>query len=42
MTHWVATLTDEDPERMLPSEASMVKLFVTEVGQAGRRSRGCR
>jgi isovaleryl-CoA dehydrogenase len=31
MTHWVATLVDEDPERMLPQQASMVKLFVTEV-----------
>ena len=31
MTRWVATLTDEDPDRMLPREASMVKLFVTEV-----------
>ena len=31
MTRWVATLTDEDPGRMLPQEASMVKLFVTEV-----------
>jgi alkylation response protein AidB-like acyl-CoA dehydrogenase len=31
MTHWVATLTDEDPGRMLPREASMVKLHVTEV-----------
>jgi alkylation response protein AidB-like acyl-CoA dehydrogenase len=31
MTHWVATLVDEDPDRMLPREASMVKLFVTEV-----------
>ncbi|HEV7771314.1 MAG TPA: acyl-CoA dehydrogenase family protein [Solirubrobacterales bacterium] len=31
MTRWVATLTDEDPNRMLPREASMVKLFVTEV-----------
>ncbi|MBS1879441.1 MAG: acyl-CoA/acyl-ACP dehydrogenase [Actinobacteria bacterium] len=30
MTHWVATLTDEDPDRMLPQQASMVKLFVTE------------
>jgi isovaleryl-CoA dehydrogenase len=30
MTHWVATMTDEDPGRMLPREASMVKLFVTE------------
>ena len=33
MTHWVASLTDEDPEKMLPKEASMVKLFVTEVAQ---------
>jgi isovaleryl-CoA dehydrogenase len=33
MTHWVATLTDEDPDRMLPAEASMVKLFVTEAAQ---------
>jgi alkylation response protein AidB-like acyl-CoA dehydrogenase len=33
MTHWVATLTDEDPGRMLPREASMVKLFVTEAAK---------
>jgi alkylation response protein AidB-like acyl-CoA dehydrogenase len=33
MTHWVATLTDEDPDRMLPQEASMVKLFVTEAAK---------
>ena len=33
MTHWVATLVDEDPDRMLPQEASMVKLFVTEVAK---------
>ena len=33
MTWWVATLTDEDPDRMLPKEASMVKLFVTETAQ---------
>jgi isovaleryl-CoA dehydrogenase len=33
MTHWVATLTDEDPGRMLPREASMVKLFVTETAK---------
>ncbi len=33
MTHWVATLTDEDPGRMLPQEASMVKLFVTEAAK---------
>ncbi len=31
MTRWVATLTDEDPGRMLPREASMVKLHVTEI-----------
>jgi alkylation response protein AidB-like acyl-CoA dehydrogenase len=31
MTRWVATLNDEDPDRMLPQQASMVKLFVTEV-----------
>jgi alkylation response protein AidB-like acyl-CoA dehydrogenase len=30
MTWWVASLTDEDPDRMLPQQASMVKLFVTE------------
>lgn len=33
MTYWVASLTDEDPDRMLPREASMVKLFVTEVAK---------
>ena len=33
MTWWVATLIDEDPDRMLPKEASMVKLFVTETAQ---------
>jgi isovaleryl-CoA dehydrogenase len=33
MTHWVATLTDADPQRMLPQQASMVKLFVTEVAK---------
>jgi alkylation response protein AidB-like acyl-CoA dehydrogenase len=33
MTHWVASLTDEEPEKMLPKEASMVKLFVTETAQ---------
>ena len=31
MTRWVAALTDEDPDKMLPREASMVKLYVTEV-----------
>jgi len=33
MTYWVASLTDEDPDRMLPKEASMVKLYVTETAQ---------
>lgn len=33
MTYWVASLTDEDPGRMLPREASMVKLFVTETAK---------
>jgi isovaleryl-CoA dehydrogenase len=33
MTRWVASLTDEDPGRMLPREASMVKLYVTEVSK---------
>jgi isovaleryl-CoA dehydrogenase len=33
MTRWVASLVDEDPDRMLPREASMVKLFVTEAAR---------
>jgi alkylation response protein AidB-like acyl-CoA dehydrogenase len=33
MTRWVASLVDEDPDEMLPREASMVKLFVTEVAK---------
>jgi alkylation response protein AidB-like acyl-CoA dehydrogenase len=33
MTRWVATLTDEEPDKMLPREASMVKLYVTEVAK---------
>jgi isovaleryl-CoA dehydrogenase len=33
MTWWVASKTDEDPDRMLPREASMVKLFVTETAK---------
>ena len=33
MTYWVASKVDEDPDRMLPKEASMVKLFVTETAQ---------
>lgn len=31
MCHWVATKVDEDPDRMLPQEASMVKLYITEL-----------
>jgi alkylation response protein AidB-like acyl-CoA dehydrogenase len=33
MTWWVASLNDDDPDRMLPKEASMVKLFVTETAR---------
>jgi isovaleryl-CoA dehydrogenase len=33
MTWWVASMTDQDPGRMLPKEASMVKLYVTEVAK---------
>ncbi len=33
MTYWVASLTDDDPGRMLPREASMVKLHVTETAK---------
>jgi isovaleryl-CoA dehydrogenase len=33
MTHWVASLVDEDPDRMLPQQASMVKLHVTELAK---------
>jgi isovaleryl-CoA dehydrogenase len=33
MTYWVASKVDEDPDRMLPREASMVKLFVTEAAK---------
>jgi alkylation response protein AidB-like acyl-CoA dehydrogenase len=33
MTYWCAAKVDEDPNRMLPKEASMVKLFVTETAQ---------
>jgi isovaleryl-CoA dehydrogenase len=33
MTHWVATLVDQDPDRMLPQQASMVKLQVTELAK---------
>ena len=33
MTYWVASMVDEDQERMLPKEASMVKLYVTELAK---------
>ncbi len=33
MTYWVASKVDEDPDRMLPREASMVKLYVTELAK---------
>jgi isovaleryl-CoA dehydrogenase len=33
MTYWCASKVDEDPDTMLPREASMVKLFVTETAQ---------
>jgi len=33
LTYWVASKVDEDPDRMLPREASMVKLFATETAQ---------
>ena len=33
LVRWVARLTDEDPGRMLPQEASMVKLACTELAK---------
>ena len=33
MTYWVASKVDDDPNTMLPREASMVKLKVTETAQ---------
>jgi alkylation response protein AidB-like acyl-CoA dehydrogenase len=33
LVRWVAQLTDEDPGRMLPQEASMVKLSATELAK---------
>ena len=33
LVRWVARLTDEDPDRMLPQEASMVKLATTELAK---------
>lgn len=33
LVRWVARLTDEDPQRMLPQEASMAKLAATELSK---------
>src|SRR5260221_415315 len=33
MTRWVATLTDQDPGRILPRQASLVKLHVTQAAK---------
>lgn len=33
LVRWVASLTDEDPARMLPAEASMAKLAATELAK---------
>jgi isovaleryl-CoA dehydrogenase len=33
LVRWVARLTDEDPSRMLPQEASMAKLAATELSK---------
>ena len=33
LIRWVARLTDEDPGRMLPQEASMAKLAATELAK---------
>ena len=33
LIRWVAQLTDEDPDRMLPQEASMAKLAATELAK---------
>ncbi|HEX2233727.1 MAG TPA: acyl-CoA dehydrogenase family protein [Thermoleophilaceae bacterium] len=33
LVRWVATMTDEDPKRMLPREASMAKLAATELAK---------
>ena len=34
LVRWVAQMTDEDPMRMLPQEASMVKLATTELAKS--------
>ena len=36
LVRWVASLTDEDPGRMLPQEASMAKLAATELAKRVR------
>ena len=33
LVRWVAAMTDEDPSRMLPQEASMAKLAATELAK---------
>jgi isovaleryl-CoA dehydrogenase len=33
LVRWVAAMTDEDPQRMLPQEASMAKLAATELAK---------
>jgi alkylation response protein AidB-like acyl-CoA dehydrogenase len=33
LVRWVAAMTDEDPNRMLPQEASMAKLAATELAK---------
>ena len=33
LVRWVASLTDEDPSRMLPQEASMAKLAASELAK---------
>ena len=42
MTRWVATLTDEDPDRMLPQRGLDGEALRHRGRQARRRSRGCR
>ena len=39
LVRWVASLTDEDPQRMLPQEASMAKLAATELAKRCARGR---
>ncbi len=42
MTRWVATLTDEDPDRMLPQRGLDGEAVRHRSGETDRRSRGCR